>query len=459
MEKNRQECKLGVTENERRFTAVQQASTVRESCKLAAELEQQKKLLDKFKVELRREIEKREAIEAVLRENGRKLKQFIQSMPAICLILDEDGNIVECFDNADKQSRTVNKDTNKSILEQFFRQTSDILLNRIRLTIQTGDPQSVVCKISMAGGIRFFECRMSSMRYLTDTKRTVAAIILDVTERWEDEHRLHYSYVLQRRSDFINTIIDGDLPGSQQLAVEAKTYGIDYSSSFYCCLLVVSDWTAITESGITIPPVRAVTKLIGVLENGEDCVIWNAREGIGVLACLPDCSDACQTSMQFAENLEKKVKSFDASLSVWIGISNPQTGYDGIKYGFQQAQGALAAARCLEKDGKSLCHFRDIGVVQLLAGLDNKQALEFVQENLEEIIRYDAKKGTNLLQTLEVLLESSNLKEAADKMYIHHKTIAFRKQRIEKIMAVSLDNFETKMVLSAAIKLYRLYFL
>lgn len=457
MEKNRQEAKLGVTDNACRVTAVQQDSAVRDNSQLSAELEQQKDLLNKVKDELHREIKKRETVEAALRKSEKKLQQFVQSIPAICLLLDEDGKIIEYFGNNDGLFKIANKEAREALLGKFFRETAAAISNKVRLTVQSNKSQSVIYKVSMAGGIRFFESRMAPVRHLADGKKAVAAMILDITERWEAEYRLRYSYVLRRRSDFFDDIIAGNIAG-EHLAAQAKIYGVDVSGLFCCCLLDVRGWPAFKESGGFGPPVQIVTKLIEVLEDNEKCAIWNTREGIGALVSLTGCGDTRQISLQFAARLERKVQSFDSSLSVWIGISNPHTGGDGIGNAFRQARSALAAVRKLDKSGEALCHFRDIGVVQLLAGLSDKQALEFVQENLEGIIRYDAKKGTNLLQTLEVILQSSSLKEAAEKMYIHHKTIAFRKQRIEKILTVSLTNFETKMVLSAAVKLYKLYF-
>jgi len=48
------------------------------------------------------------------------------------------------------------------------------------------------------------------------------------------------------------------------------------------------------------------------------------------------------------------------------------------------------------------------------------------------------------------------LKEAAAKLFVHLKTIDFRKKRIEKILGVSLDHVETRMTLALAVRLLKL---
>ena len=113
--------------------------------------------------------------------------------------------------------------------------------------------------------------------------------------------------------------------------------------------------------------------------------------------------------------------------------------------------------RCRSGGGKTINYFREIGILQLLADMGGQQTTrEFILEKIGKLLDYDRKKGTNLVLTLEEVLQNNNLKEAAKRMYIHYKTMAFRKQRIEKILGVSLDDFEIKLALATAIKLYRL---
>ena len=60
------------------------------------------------------------------------------------------------------------------------------------------------------------------------------------------------------------------------------------------------------------------------------------------------------------------------------------------------------------------------------------------------------------LDTLEVILMSNNMKESAEKLGVHYQTLLFRKQRIEKILAVSFDDFATKMSLLTALHLLKI---
>lgn len=48
------------------------------------------------------------------------------------------------------------------------------------------------------------------------------------------------------------------------------------------------------------------------------------------------------------------------------------------------------------------------------------------------------------------------MKEAADILGVHYKTLMFRKQRLEEILEVSLDNFSSRMAIATALNLMKL---
>jgi DNA-binding PucR family transcriptional regulator len=45
----------------------------------------------------------------------------------------------------------------------------------------------------------------------------------------------------------------------------------------------------------------------------------------------------------------------------------------------------------------------------------------------------------------------------ARQLYVHRQTILFRKQRIETVLGVSLDCFETRLALGMALKFRQVY--
>ena len=72
-------------------------------------------------------------------------------------------------------------------------------------------------------------------------------------------------------------------------------------------------------------------------------------------------------------------------------------------------------------------------------------------------MQYDNKrKGEMFLETLEIILSVENMKQGAEQLAIHYQTLLFRKQRLEKILGASLDDFSVKMSLLTALHMLKL---
>ncbi|MCC5465394.1 helix-turn-helix domain-containing protein [Pelosinus sp. Bkl1] len=224
------------------------------------------------------------------------------------------------------------------------------------------------------------------------------------------------------------------------------TLGLDFSRPLICCLLVSKDF---------IGREKEQNNIIEVLGNEKGCIVWNCRNDIGVLYQGGNAEHATvESSMMFAHALLEKIYQYDSQLKLVLGISNVQTGLNSVRKTYWQGWSATVAAQCQGKED-GIFHYKDLGILQLLVkNIGNEGAKEFVKEQIGTLIRYDEEKGTNLVTTLEEILQHSNLKKTAEKMFLHPKTVVFRKQRIEKILGVSLDSFETRLALGVALKLH-----
>ena len=123
---------------------------------------------------------------------------------------------------------------------------------------------------------------------------------------------------------------------------------------------------------------------------------------------------------------------------------------------FRQACIAANAGRKVWPRTKTY-HYLDMGIFQLLSCLtDEIQIAAFIERTLGKLLHYDKRKNEAFLETLETILTSDNLKECADKLSIHYKTLLFRKRRLEKILEVSLDDFSPRLTIITALQLLKL---
>lgn len=280
---------------------------------------------------------------------------------------------------------------------------------------------------------------------------------IDITDRRQIEHKLSFAYELRRRSDFINDKINGKNMGDEQGAALMETWNVKLFLPFFCCLIKPKkDRSNTSRSDSRNMALRELKfGVLDALVDRSDCLVWECPDGIGVLFQAGEESgwkyvNSTVISLQAAIALRL------AEIDFYIGVSGIHTGMNALQNSYREARSAALFRQC-EKLGGGISLFRDLGIFQLLADFQNQAQIgEFIEQKIGKLVKYDQDRGTELLLTLEELLQGANLKQVADKLFLHHKTMVFRKQRIESILGISIESFEVKMALAVAVKLYRL---
>jgi GAF domain-containing protein len=144
----------------------------------------------------------------------------------------------------------------------------------------------------------------------------------------------------------------------------------------------------------------------------------------------------------------------DSDTSMSIGISNVCRGATTFPQGFEEAVSA-AEVGALIKDRPGVYTYEDLGpyryVIDAEEGVRDRQ-----QDRLERLVEYDQRRGTELLQTLEVYLESrGNIVRTARTVYAHPNTLRQRLARIEQLSGFDLEA-EDWLSLGIAIKIVKL---
>lgn len=121
---------------------------------------------------------------------------------------------------------------------------------------------------------------------------------------------------------------------------------------------------------------------------------------------------------------------------------------------YQEAKTAMELGRFL-KHKEAITHFEELGVMRLLAGVSYEQLDDFCQEYLGDLIAYDEKNNSNLMETLETYLqESGDINKTSGRLYVHPNTLRHRIKKIEEILGLSLETYENLVNLFTALKIY-----
>ncbi len=128
-----------------------------------------------------------------------------------------------------------------------------------------------------------------------------------------------------------------------------------------------------------------------------------------------------------------------------------------IKESLAQSFQALFWAKKL-KESKYMAH-EDLGFLTLIKEGEFKSATElYSRKYLEPLKQYDAKKDGELIKTLSVIIKNNwYSNQAAKILYVHHNTVKYRMEKIEKSLDIDLNQHRNRLNVSIAIELYEMF--
>ncbi len=147
----------------------------------------------------------------------------------------------------------------------------------------------------------------------------------------------------------------------------------------------------------------------------------------------------------------------EQQVSLSVGVGNPCYGLDEYRRGYAEASEALEIGLFLNQEGGAM-QFNALGVYRYIYKFARTDTLrDEYQQQIHSIAEYDQRKGTRLLETLEVYLESggSTIK-AYNQLHIHRNTMLQRMERLQTLCTIDLEALEHRLPLLVALKVYKL---
>lgn len=396
--------------------------------------------------------------EALCRQmSEQRLRDFARATKELSFIIDEGGRYVDIFNwpayaCPENPQCLIGQRLDDSLTEGM----SVNLLERMHTALRDNSMQEFEFEINTKQGKRLMECHLAPMRDWLNGKRLAAVVATDITEKRLNERLLRQAYERRRRNDLMQAILNGHWLGREDLQRQLLRIGFDVPMPFQAFMLQVSQGMGKCERQQE-PEAQAMwDALIDHFNEEPGQLAWDHGDGIGIIrkAVISDGGRG--------EAVQQEVKAFLGTarqylpqLTLAAGISLPHAALTSIRKACREAFDAVAIGSCLGE--RSWYYYDDIGVMQLFKpGMDQMSRHEYIQRRLGPLLAYDAEKGSNFIETLEALLQEGSLKKVAERMFLHPKTVVFRKQRIEQMLEVSLDDFETCLELGMALKLLRL---
>ncbi len=139
--------------------------------------------------------------------------------------------------------------------------------------------------------------------------------------------------------------------------------------------------------------------------------------------------------------------------SASVGIGNVANGVGELARSHVEARQALRLTRRAGGRGR-IASYRSLGAFRLLLEVQSPDALRrFVTELLGPLLLYAQSRDTPLLETLEALSAARWVRRAAARnLGIHINSMSYRVERIQTLTGLQLDDPETRVAISIALR-------
>jgi hypothetical protein len=137
------------------------------------------------------------------------------------------------------------------------------------------------------------------------------------------------------------------------------------------------------------------------------------------------------------------------------GAAGPLTPPAGVADAYQEAGRCADALLSLGRQGDGASS-DELGFVGLLIG-EGRDVAAFLESALGPVLAYDQRRGTALVQTLEVYFSvGGSLSRAAERLHIHVNTVTQRLDRVSQLLGADWQSPYRALEIQLALRLHRL---
>jgi DNA-binding PucR family transcriptional regulator len=263
-------------------------------------------------------------------------------------------------------------------------------------------------------------------------------------------------------TDFLGDLLSGRYAKRDAIVSRAGFLGIDLFRSWVVLIVESDDLDALTEAVRTTNPVTALHRLFEtvrrfVRQRLPGGIVVVQSEGIVVLHPAPaQIESAASGPRATARELRLEIARWLPGVTTSIAISGVCRCLEDFPVRYAEARRALDVSRGLRRRDQTVA-LEELGLYGLLFRREDQEELaRFSDRLLGAVIAYDRRRGTRLVETLDVYLsEGAGFRATARRLGIHLNTLRARLQRIEEVAGLDLADPRTRLDLQIALEIAR----
>ena len=257
------------------------------------------------------------------------------------------------------------------------------------------------------------------------------------------------------RGDLVEEVLAGGLEGDEAERVARQAERLGHRLPQRAWVMVLEPDDDATESALAAPgrQDQLDAALSGIVRSRLPDALTLVRSSSAVFL-VPD---EIASDLAAIEKLAGQILAGAAPVmkpgSASVGIGNLANSVGELARSHLEARQALRLTRRAGGRGR-VASYRSLGAFRLLLEVQSPEALRrFVDELLGTLLKYAQSRDTPLLETLEALSAARWVRRAAARsLGIHINSMSYRVERIQALTGLQLDDPETRVAISIALR-------
>ena len=198
---------------------------------------------------------------------------------------------------------------------------------------------------------------------------------------------------------------------------------------------------------------RQVLRTVRSLEDGRGLALASLRGDL-LVAVAADLDRVAAKDLVSA--FSAAVRRVWPDLRLTWGVSREHREVLELPSALNEAKTAISAARRL--GGEHVFLYEELGIVRLLLGSGDDPDLQtFIEEVTGPLVAYDRENDGSLIRTLRAFFDCDcSQRLAAERLFVHHKTLRYRLERIRRLTGLDLARHEDRMRADFALRLLQI---
>ena len=257
------------------------------------------------------------------------------------------------------------------------------------------------------------------------------------------------------RGDLVEEVLAGGLEPDEAERVARQAERLGHRLPHHAWVVVLEPDDDATEAALAARgrQDRLDAALSGLIRSRLPGALTLVRSASAVFLIPDEVAPDLQTVERLAGQILAAAAPVMKPGSASVGIGNLANGVGELARSHVEARQALRLTRRAGGRGR-MASYRSLGAFRLLLEVQSPEALRrFVNELLGKLLDYAQSRDTPLLETLEALAAARWVRRAAARaLGIHINSMTYRVERIEALTGLQLDDPETRVAISIALR-------